>query len=290
MNNTLEDKFIKLSDGRTLGFTEYGDLKGKPVFFFHGNPGSRLTRISDESIAKKLGARIIVPDRPGYGLSDYKSKRHLLEYPRDITELADALGLEQFNVSGISAGGPYVAVCTYMLPLRIKNAAIISGTAPFNRINAYDDLGSDWRMAFEVSKMPEFMLKIFMDINNSFLNINSDEQIKNFASSFSKADAKHIFKPEVISGIKQDIIEATKQGTQGWVREVKIQIDSWGFQLKDIETPIHLWYWEDDPAVPAQMGHYLENNIPNSISHFFPEGGHFSIMDHWQEILENLLK
>lgn len=31
-----------LRDGRLLGYAEYGDLDGKPVFFFHGWPGSRL--------------------------------------------------------------------------------------------------------------------------------------------------------------------------------------------------------------------------------------------------------
>jgi len=33
---------IKLKDGRKFGYIEYGDPKGKPVFFFHGWPGSRF--------------------------------------------------------------------------------------------------------------------------------------------------------------------------------------------------------------------------------------------------------
>jgi pimeloyl-ACP methyl ester carboxylesterase len=33
---------IKLKDGRSLGYAEYGNLDGKPVFCFHGFPGSRL--------------------------------------------------------------------------------------------------------------------------------------------------------------------------------------------------------------------------------------------------------
>ena len=34
------DNTIQLKDGRTLGYAEYGDPKGKPIFFFHGWPGS----------------------------------------------------------------------------------------------------------------------------------------------------------------------------------------------------------------------------------------------------------
>jgi pimeloyl-ACP methyl ester carboxylesterase len=30
-----------LSDGRQLGYKQYGDEAGQPVLFFHGSPGSR---------------------------------------------------------------------------------------------------------------------------------------------------------------------------------------------------------------------------------------------------------
>ncbi len=41
MENTRTDATLTLSDGRTLGYAEYGDHTGTPVFMFHGNPGSR---------------------------------------------------------------------------------------------------------------------------------------------------------------------------------------------------------------------------------------------------------
>ena len=33
---------IKLKDGRSLGYAEYGSPDGKPIFYFHGFPGSRI--------------------------------------------------------------------------------------------------------------------------------------------------------------------------------------------------------------------------------------------------------
>jgi hypothetical protein len=38
----LLNQQIKLKDGRKLGYAECGNLKGKPVFYFHGTPGSRF--------------------------------------------------------------------------------------------------------------------------------------------------------------------------------------------------------------------------------------------------------
>ena len=43
-----EDRFIDLPDGRRLGYTEFGEPSGIPVFVFHGTPGSRfMFRIVD---------------------------------------------------------------------------------------------------------------------------------------------------------------------------------------------------------------------------------------------------
>jgi hypothetical protein len=38
----MPDNILRLGDGRLLGYAEYGDLEGKPLFFSHGTPGSRL--------------------------------------------------------------------------------------------------------------------------------------------------------------------------------------------------------------------------------------------------------
>ena len=37
------DHLITLKDGRKLAYAEYGDPKGKPLFYFHGWPVTRLS-------------------------------------------------------------------------------------------------------------------------------------------------------------------------------------------------------------------------------------------------------
>ena len=89
MRETRTDQTLKLKDGRTLGFAQYGDLEGKPVLEFHGNPSSRLgSRLFDEA-ARRMGVCVIGVDRPGMGLSDGKPHRKLLDWPDDVVELAD---------------------------------------------------------------------------------------------------------------------------------------------------------------------------------------------------------
>lgn len=71
----LLNQQITLKDRRKLGYAECGNLKGKPVFYFHGTPGSLFECNILTEAANSVGARIIVADRPGFGLSDFKKGR-----------------------------------------------------------------------------------------------------------------------------------------------------------------------------------------------------------------------
>lgn len=66
---TSADREVRLKDGRTLAYCEYGLPDGKPVLFFHGHPGSRLefSVFDPGDLASELGLRIIAADRPGHG-------------------------------------------------------------------------------------------------------------------------------------------------------------------------------------------------------------------------------
>src|SRR3990170_3615928 len=68
------DNRIKLSDGRSLEYAEYGDPEGRPLLHFHGLPSSRLdvNYPAVDEIATRLHARVIAVERPGIGLSDHK--------------------------------------------------------------------------------------------------------------------------------------------------------------------------------------------------------------------------
>ena len=115
MDATMESetRYHSLTDGRRLAYCVYGDPQGIPIFYAHGGPGSRLEgRLFDEG-ARRHGFRLIATDRPGMGQSTFKPGRKLLEYPADICELAEALGIDQFGVMGWSGVGAHTMVCGY---------------------------------------------------------------------------------------------------------------------------------------------------------------------------------
>ena len=108
LNNTLT-----LKDGRTLGYAEAGDLKGKPLFLFHGLHSSRLeVKLFDEEMLAS-NIRLISIDRPGMGISTFQEKRKVLDVVADIDALANSLDIDIFSVLGSSSGVKYVLACAY---------------------------------------------------------------------------------------------------------------------------------------------------------------------------------
>ena len=126
-----DSQTILLPDGRTLGFADYGDPGGRPLFYCHGWPGSRLQARTIDEHGRRRGLRVIAPDRPGIGLSDARPGRGFSDWPADIAGLADSLRIDRFLLLGISGGGPYALAAAALLPDRIDAVAVVSGAPPW---------------------------------------------------------------------------------------------------------------------------------------------------------------
>jgi pimeloyl-ACP methyl ester carboxylesterase len=54
----------------------------------------------------------------------------IVDWPADVAEFANALGLERSAVAGISSGSPYALACARFIPERLKGCAVVSGLPP----------------------------------------------------------------------------------------------------------------------------------------------------------------
>jgi pimeloyl-ACP methyl ester carboxylesterase len=282
-------KQIRLNDGRLLAYAESGSPQGKPLIFFHGTPGSRLFHHPDESIALSLGARIISPDRPGFGLSDFKPGRTLLDWPDDVVQLADALNLDKFAVAGHSGGGPYVAACALKIPHRLTRAALISSMAPLSAPEATKGMMWRNRLLFTLARDSRMLNKFSWWLISLAYNENPDRFFTFEATLASHSEAKMITRADVKPLLIQDYAEAVRAGDSGIRWEMVMLANPWGFRLQDIAMEIHLWHGEQDARTPIAMGRYLANTIPNCHTTFLAAEGHDVIFLHWKEILSTLI-
>ncbi len=56
------DNQVRLNDGKSMGYAEYGDPRGRPVLYFHGLPSLRLEMYNPDliEIAERQHVRLIV--------------------------------------------------------------------------------------------------------------------------------------------------------------------------------------------------------------------------------------
>jgi pimeloyl-ACP methyl ester carboxylesterase len=115
----VEDRRIRLGDGRVVGFADYGPAAATAVLWCHGGPGSRLEPAPLAAQAARAGLRIIGIDRPGYGLSAPQPGRTIAGWAPEALAVADHLGIGQFAAVGTSTGGAYALALAARCPDRV---------------------------------------------------------------------------------------------------------------------------------------------------------------------------
>ena len=140
---------LVMRDGRKLEVTEYGDRAGHPTIFFHGLIGShhQASYISEE--AGRIGIRIIAPNRPGVGRSEFIERKSALEAVADVEDVARALQLDEFSLIGISGGTPYALAALSRMADRVKTVTVISGMGPMRLSGALRGMDRRRRIALD---------------------------------------------------------------------------------------------------------------------------------------------
>lgn len=268
---------LTLRDGRTLAYAVYGDPAGLPVFLFHGTPGSRLDRPPDQRILDTLGVRLIVPDRPGYGCSTFHKGR-LLDWPADVAQLADALGIVHFAVAGVSGGGPFALACAHRLRGRVTGATLVAGIAPPEAPAYWEGMDALDALELRAAKyLPFRPLTWAYATQAQALLRDPARYLAGLAAHFAPADRAILADPAVRAIFAESVAEAYRQGTRAHVWDDKLFTRPWGFRLQDITAPVRIWQGGADVIVPPSHARYLAAKLPNSVATFVPGESHLSL-------------
>ena len=282
------DYSITLRDGRNLSYRDYGNKEDFPVFIFHGNPGSRLIWGMLPDYPYIEGIRIIAPDRPGYGLSDFNGNA-LLDWPSDMEELADTLGIKKFSLMAASGGTPYVLACAWKIPDRIHRAGVVSGVGPNVKEatrGALKSLKVLWTLGnilpCLVRLQMRLMAKMALKDSKKVLSLVEKLEIRGKDKEFNE---KH---PEIMSVIADDFAEAYKKAGTGSAFDSMIP-GNWPVPLEAIEKKVYLWHTTED-ELTGNMTAYMASKIKNSVLTTIENYGHLWILSHMKDVLEVLVR
>lgn len=277
-----------LQDGRRLGFAEFGAPTGHPVFFFHGSASSRLDRPASESMLAQLGIRFITTDRPGHGLSDPQPKRRLIDWPQDVRQLADHLGIREFYVAGHSAGGPHALACAHQLPERVIAGAAISSVAPMSRPGAYEGMPPLNQLLARSARQAPWITRLIRRITRGMVMGDVEKATQQMMYSIPDSDKDVLHSPQNVEIMVSSIREGFRQGSRGVDQDDILVNQEWGFDLASVKPRIDIWHGEADVNVPIHAGEYLRDALPHARATFLPGAGHFFVLNRWEEILTAL--
>ena len=266
-----------LRGGRRLEVREYGDPSGHPAFFFHGMIGShhQASFIADQ--AARRGLRIIAPNRPGVGRSEFVARKTALEAVDDVEDVARAFGLDRFSLIGISGGTPYVLATLRKLGGRVQTATLLSGMGPIGLPGALRGMRRSHRAGLRIgSRFPRLALRKFREWAARFRE-HPGRFLDRFIAGSCRPDRVLFRERPLYETFLQDMHQVfeARQGPEGLAQELGLYRSDC-FSLADLPADrcVTLWQGLEDDVVPPSMAQAMLASLPNREGHFVP-GGHF---------------
>jgi len=277
----------KAKDGRTLAYVEHGPDGGAPVIGCHGTPGSRFARNPDPGLYERHGVRMVMYDRPGYGLSDPQAGRSIAAAAADVEALADDLGFDRFAVVGGSGGAPHALACGALLGDRVIRVGALVTPAPSDApdFDFFTDLAEinvkEFGAALEGPDAIEAHLWPYVDQ----LRSDPDGVLDEIAAELPEVDRAILARPDFRAIIRESFVEAVRQGVRGWADDDLAFAKPWGFEPEDVEAEVRLWQGELDVLAPRNHGEYVAGRLPNARFELLEGGGHF-LVEEWGIVLD----
>ncbi len=284
-----DTRVTRLRDGRDLAWLELGAPEGVPIFAFHGTPGSRLQLAFDERPALAVGARLVVPDRPGYGLSTYDPHRRLVDWADDVAQLADHLDIERFVVVGISGGGPHALVCGALLPERVTAVAVPSGVGSLAEPGSEEGMLPANQMFNRIARMSKVALVPLFGTMTTAGRRWPERLVAGMAKQVPDADREILQRTDVHDAFVDDMRHASRTAGRAAAQDFALFARDWGFPLQDIRVPVHFWQGDADRNVPAHHAEVQAAAVPGAVLHRCAGEGHLLAIPRMEEILRTVL-
>jgi pimeloyl-ACP methyl ester carboxylesterase len=287
----MSDHTLKLSSGLTLGYAEHGAADGVPAFYFHGWPSARVQGELMDETGKKLGLRIICPDRPGIGLSDFQPNRRLLDWPDTMRELAAHVGADKFHLIGWSGGGPYVLVTALAMRERLLSATIVCGAPPLSFLG-YQQMFWPYRVMIQLRRGFPALLGVILRMGEFMTRGElSRPPLRWLLGMLGKADRHVLAEPRAFGVVRQGMVESLRRGPRMVIADADIYLAEWGFEVSAVDYPIHFWHGKQDRNIDWRYTEQLAAIMPHTTTHWFEDEGHYSLpITHSEEIMRHALK
>ncbi|MGA7835077.1 MAG: alpha/beta hydrolase [Acidimicrobiales bacterium] len=290
---TYREELIELPDGRALEVAAVGSPLGTTVFFHHGTPGATRSLRSWQSLLDYGDFYLVTASRPGYGRSSRYAGHDVSSAVDDATAALTHFGRARYVALGWSGGGPR-ALASAALDPACLGAVALASVAPA-------DADFDWTEGMGPENVEEFRLarrggpeyeSLMESAGEAIATTTVDNLYDLFGGLFCDADREALSDDTERRAVAESFAYACGAGWHGYYDDNVAIMGPWGFDVTDIERPVHLFYGDDDLCVPPAHGAWLSSHVPGAVTHRHKDEGHVSIYveyaDELAEVISNL--
>lgn len=282
---------VAVSADRQLGFAEFGDPRGRAVFWLHGTPGARRQIPAEaRAYAGLEKVRLIGVDRPGIGSSTAHQYPNVLAFAEDLRVIADTLGIDNFAVIGLSGGGPYTLAAAAAMPDRVVAAGVLGGVAPYvgpdGIASGLMNLGSTVAPVLELAGAP---LRLAAATLIKFIAPVGSPALEMYARISPEGDRRLLARPEFKAMFLDDLLNGGRKQLAAPFYDIVDFVRDWGFRLDEVKVPVHWWHGDKDHIVPFAHGAHVVSRLPEAEMTVLPGESHLGGLGCAEEILRTML-
>jgi pimeloyl-ACP methyl ester carboxylesterase len=268
---------VQLGD-HGVAVAEYGNPLGTPVVFCHGWPSSCTMAELTEDAARKIGVRIISPDRPGISGSVLQKERKLLDWSPLLGRILDHLGVGEFRMLAISGGAPYAYATAWAMPRRVRAIAIVSGVPPISELQERDGLLAlhRWMLALYRAR-PELLRMCFRAARPLICMRASVRVARGLVRLLQACDAESLRDSTAFNACFESQRRAWRGSAEGVMLDAKVYAEPWGFALEDVTVPVRLWHGRQDRTFSVHLAEEVARRLPNCTPRYIENAGHYSL-------------
>ena len=283
---------VAVRGGRRLSFAEFGNPRGAAIVWMHGTPGARRQiPLEARAFAEEHDLRIIGVDRPGIGSSTPHLYDDILDWTGDLVELCDVLDIDTLRVIGLSGGGPYALAAGAALPDRVHGVGVLGGVAPSQGPDAiHGGLMTLAPYAAPVLSFARVPLGIVLAQAIRLVRPLAGPILDGYASVQPRGDKELLASPEFKAMFLDDLLNGSRFNFGAVLSDIILFTRPWGFEVSDVQVPVHWWHGDSDHIIPHAHGVHLAERLPHARFTTIDGESHLGGLGVANEVLSQLLE
>lgn len=211
---------------RRIALMDYGPRGGRPVLVFHGASTGRLLPPAFVALLQKNGWRPIVPQRPGFGLTDAAPTPalYLEVVASDLAAVLDALKLRKVDILARDAGAAAALAFAERHPERVSRGLLVKPRMPVSEERHHASMFLS--IARTLTTHPE-MITAFAEMLRRQTRTDMIAGALKRSLMDSEKDRRTIADPAVVERLVRDAQGLSARSSAGLAAEMAVYARGW---------------------------------------------------------------